>query len=56
MDLCLFRLVKNKRHDENISLNFLTEVEFSSTIKLSKVVSPVYKAVVGVVLRISFGQ
>ena len=54
MSFCLLKLVKNNEHDENIFLNFLIEIQFCSENKLSKVVSPVYKATVGVLLRNTF--
>ena len=56
MSFCLFKLKKNKRHDDNIFVNFLIEIQFCSANKFSKVVSPVYKAMVGVLLRNSFSQ
>ena len=56
MSFCLFKLVKNNQHDENIFLNFLIEIQFCSANKLSKVVSPVYKAMVEVLIRNNFFQ
>ena len=46
---------KQATRGEHFFFNFLIEIEFGSTIKPAKIVSPAYKAVVGVLLWNSFG-